>query len=192
MVKSDKTIVEEKDKIRRAIISRLRSQDIKERTFRSHKIQRRLLKETFFKRAESIMIYVAKDYEVETRGIIEEAIKSGKRVIIPVTETKKKRLILSEIRDLKTELAKGAFGIYEPKREYMKTVGVKDIDIVVVPGIAFDKRGNRIGHGKGYFDKFLKNLPKKIPTIGLAFKFQIIKRIKTLSWDIPVTKVITA
>ena len=64
--------------------------------------------------------------------------------------------------------------------------------MVIVPGIAFDKDGNRIGHGGGYFDRFLKNLPKKIPTIGLAFKFQLIERIKTLHWDVPVTEVITA
>jgi len=109
-----------------------------------------------------------------------------------VTDVQKKELILSEVADLKKQLQRGPYGIYEPKKEYRKTVHIKNIDTVIVPGVAFDKDNNRIGHGGGYFDKFLKNLPDKIPTIGLAFKLQIVDRIKTLSWDIPVTKIITA
>ena len=58
--------------------------------------------------------------------------------------------------------------------------------------LAFDKKGNRIGHGQGYFDRFLKKLPSKTPTIGLAFKLQLVKKIHAFPWDIPVTKLITA
>lgn len=192
MVKFKKQRLEEKDKIRREILAKLRSQDMRERNRRSQQIKRGLFKDRSFQTAESIMFYVSKDYEVNTRDMIEEALELGKRVIVPVTKPHKKRLILSEITDSKRQFHKGPFGIDEPNTEYIKTVPVKDIDMVVVPGIAFDKKGNRIGHGVGYFDRFLKSLPKKIPTVGLAFKFQLIKRIKTLPWDVPVTKVITA
>ncbi|NQT95191.1 MAG: 5-formyltetrahydrofolate cyclo-ligase [Candidatus Omnitrophica bacterium] len=184
--------MKEKDKIRKEILAKLRSLDEKERSISCIEIKGRLFVDNDFKKAESIMFYISKDYEVDTWSMIEDALKLGKRIIVPVTDVAKKSLILSEITGLKGQLQKGPYGIYEPKKESMKAVKIEDIDMVVVPGIAFDKKGNRIGHGGGYFDRFLKNLPKKIPTIGLAFSCQIVDRIKTLSWDIPVTKVITA
>ena len=192
MVKLDTKKQEEKDRIRKAILALLRSQENSERAIKSEQIKRRLFQEKSFHQAESVMFYIAKSYEVETVDMIEEALGLGKRVVIPVTKTHEKSLIPSEIRDPKKELVKGPFGIYEPKREYMKTVDLKDIDIVIVPGVAFDRKGNRIGHGHGYFDRFLKNLPSNIPTIGLAFKLQLVRKISTFPWDIPVTKLITA
>jgi 5-formyltetrahydrofolate cyclo-ligase len=182
----------EKESIRTEMLAKLRSQDLGERNIKSHEIKRRLFTDRYFQAAKSVMFYISLDYEVNTRDMIEEALKSGKRVIVPVTKTSEKRLILSEITDPGNQLHKGAFGIDEPKREYIKAVPAETIDVVIVPGVAFDREGNRIGHGKGYFDRFLKDLPKKIPTIGLAFSFQLIDRIKALPWDVPVTKVITA
>ncbi len=194
MVKSDtqKQKRAKKDKIRKEILAKLRSQDNSERITKSEQIKRRLFQDKSFKRAESVMFYVGKSYEVDTMSMIEDALGLGKRVIIPVTRTQEKSLIPAEIKDPKAELAKGPFGIYEPKKDRMKTVDLKDIDLIIVPGIAFDKKGNRIGHGQGYFDRFLKNLPKKIPTIGLAFKLQLVRSVSAFSWDIPVTKIITA
>jgi 5-formyltetrahydrofolate cyclo-ligase len=191
MVKSD-TIKAGKTSIRREILAKLFSQSRRERSERSKEIKRRLFKESSFQKAKKIMFYVSLDYEVDTRGMIRDAIRSGKRVIVPVTDNRGKILIPSEITDPKRDLEKGPFGIYEPKREYIKAVRKKDIDMVIVPGVAFDREGNRIGHGGGYYDIFLKDLPKKTPTIGLAFKAQLLKRINTTSRDIPVTKVITA
>lgn len=192
MVKSDTQKLEEKNRIRRDILERLRLQDDYERRTKSERIKRRLFQDKSFQQAESVMFYVAKSYEVDTMDMIEEALGLGKKVVIPVTQTHKKSLIPSEIRDPKEELARGPFGIYEPKKDHIKTVDPKDIDAVIVPGVAFDKKGNRIGHGQGYFDRFLKTLPSKTPTIGLAFKLQLVKRIRALAWDVPVTKVITA
>jgi len=192
MVKLSESQIENKAKIRKEILARLRSQVNTERIVKSDKIKRRLFKEKCFKNAESVMFYVSKSYEVDTSSMIEEALKKGKRVIVPVTNPKEKKLIPSEIKCPSKDLAKGLFGIREPKKECIKAVDIKDIDMVIVPGIAFDDKGNRIGHGQGYFDRFLKHLPKKTPTIGLAFKLQLVRRIKALPWDIPVTKLITA
>ncbi len=192
MVKSNTEKQEKRDQIRKDILTLLRSQQDTERAIKSEQIKRRLFQEKSFHQAETIMFYAAKSYEVDTLPMIEDALGLGKRVVIPVTKTHEKRLIPSEIRDPKKELARGPFGIYEPKKEYMKTVDPKEIDVVIVPGVAFDKTGNRIGHGQGYFDRFLKNLPSTTPTIGLAFKLQLVKKIIAFSWDIPVTKLITA
>jgi len=192
VVKLSESQIENKAKIRKEILARLRSQVNTERIVKSDKIKRRLFKEKCFKNAESVMFYVSKSYEVDTSSMIEEALKKGKRVIVPVTNPKEKKLIPSEIKCPSKDLAKGLFGIREPKKECIKAVDIKDIDMVIVPGIAFDDKGNRIGHGQGYFDRFLKHLPKKTPTIGLAFKLQLVRRIKAFPWDIPVTKLITA
>jgi len=182
----------EKEKTRKQILLQLRSQNIEGRTAKSEEIKRRLFNDKDFQAAETIMFYVSKDYEVDTRRMIGEALALGKRVVVPVTDRVNKDLILSEINNPEAELQKGAFGIDEPKKECIRTVSVKDIDMIIVPGIAFDADGNRIGHGGGYFDRFLKDLPKKIPTIGLAFDFQLIGRIKALTWDVPVTRVVSA
>jgi len=192
VVKSAESQIENKTRIRKKILAKLWMQDKAERVVKSDKIKRRLFKENCFKNAESVMFYVSKSYEVDTANMIEEALKKGKRVIVPVTNPKEKKLIPSEIKCPNKDLAKGLFGIREPKKECIKAVNIKDIDMVIVPGIAFDDEGNRIGHGQGYFDRFLKYLPKKTPTIGLAFKLQLVRRIKVLPWDIPVTKIITA
>jgi 5-formyltetrahydrofolate cyclo-ligase len=192
VVKSLELFVEEKTRLRKEILAMLRLQDKQERAVKSDKIKRRLFKEKCFKEAKSIMFYVSKKYEVDTFPMIEEALKKGKRVIVPVTKPKEKKLIPSEIKCPKQDLAEGRFGILEPKKKCIKAVSLKDIEAVIVPGIAFDRKGNRIGHGQGYFDRFLKNLPKKTPTIGLAFKLQLVRRINALAWDIPVTKLITA
>ena len=185
-------IVRNKQKIRKEILTRLRSQDSGERLIKSSKIKEQLFKDEYFKRAESVMFYVSKEYEVDTEAMIEEALAIGKRVMVPVTETRTKNLIPSEIKDPKSQFCKGPFGIHEPKKEHIKKADLDKIDLIIVPGVAFDKHGNRLGHGEGYFDRFLKSLPKKVPAIGLAYDFQLVERIETLSWDIPVTKVITA
>ncbi|MFA5068701.1 MAG: 5-formyltetrahydrofolate cyclo-ligase [Candidatus Omnitrophota bacterium] len=192
MVKLAYSRKNEKDAVRKEILEKLRLQAAQDRAIKNGKIKRRLLKEKCFKDAVFIMFYVSKPYEVDTAGMIEEALKRGKRVIVPVTQTKEKQLIPSEITCPARDLAKGPFGVLQPRKECIKAVKIEDIDLVIVPGVAFDSKGNRIGHGQGYFDRFLKHLPKKTPTIGLAFKLQLVRRIKVLPWDIPVTKLIAA
>lgn len=191
MVNSKKQLIIEKREKRKKILKILRSQSSKERVLKSQKIKEKLFRDKDFQAAKTIMFYVSKNYEVNTWSMIQDAIGLGKKVVIPATDTKEKKLIVSEIKDLSTQLYKGAFGIYEPKKEYIGTMAVNNIDIIIIPGIAFDKEGNRIGHGGGYFDRFLKTVPRNILTIGLAFKCQILKSIETLPWDIPVARLIT-
>ena len=193
MIKFDSLKVkQEREKIRKEILTHLRSINKAKRSVRSREIKKRLFNTKQFQTAKSIMFYVSKAYEVDTREMIDEALALGKRVMVPVTDIKTKRLIPSEITDPGRQLSKGAFGVYEPREEDIKPVPPDEIDMVIVPGVVFDKRHNRIGHGGGYFDRFLQTLPKHVPTIGLAFSFQLVDRIKTLPWDVPVTGVITA
>ncbi len=144
-----------------------------------------------FKRANVIMFYVSKDGEVETMPMIEASLERGKVVLVPVIKERKKKMVVSELKDPNKDLVKGPYGIYQPKAHF-KVYHPRSIDLAIVPGVAFDKKGNRLGRGMGYYDKFLVGLRSGAPTIGLAFKFQVVKKLPTLSHDRPVTKLLTA
>jgi 5-formyltetrahydrofolate cyclo-ligase len=124
--------------------------------------------------------------------MIEEMIEHGKRVVVPVTAARTRRLWLSEVRDPATDLARGAHGVWEPRPGAGRPVPLREVDLVLVPGVAFDRRGHRLGHGFGYFDRFLSRLPKTIPTVGLAFRFQLLDRLPVASHDHAVQTVLTA
>ena len=89
----------------------------------------------------------------------------------------------------KTKLKKGLYGIYQPAIE--RLINLKDLDLVIVPGVAFDKRGNRLGRGKGYYDCLLNKVPKA-PSIGLAFDFQILPTLPATTKDVSVNRAIFA
>jgi 5-formyltetrahydrofolate cyclo-ligase len=78
----------------------------------------------------------------------------------------------------------------EPKSDKIKEIPLEKIELIIVPGVGFDEDGNRIGHGKGYYDNLLRN-SQKILHIGLAFESQIVKKIPTNSYDIPIKMIIT-
>ena len=175
-------------------MEKLKHQKEADRRQKSLAIRKKLFRLTDFRKAKKILLYVGKDYEVDTSPIINEALKKGKRIFLPVTNVKRKRLLISEISDLEKDTQLGCFRIYEPKPCVVKKSKVKAqaMDLFVVPGVAFDAKFNRLGHGQGYYDRFLKRIPHKIPKVSLAFDFQVLDRdLPTLSHDIPVTRIIT-
>ncbi|MDD5496064.1 MAG: 5-formyltetrahydrofolate cyclo-ligase, partial [Candidatus Omnitrophica bacterium] len=152
----------------------------------------KLFNEEEFKKAKLVMFYVSLKDEVDTLPMIDEALKMGKRVCVPVILMEEKRLIAGEIKDRVNDLEKQHFGIYQPKKDRVKEVPLEDIGLVVVPGIAFDKKNVRLGRGHGYYDRFLCGLSDKTRTIGLAFDFQLVDNLPQDPHDIPVWKTITA
>jgi 5-formyltetrahydrofolate cyclo-ligase len=147
---------------------------------------------TAFRRAKTVGCYVALPYEVQTWRMIEGMIAQGKRVAVPVSEPRTKRLSLSEVRAPARELARGRFGVWEPRPSARRPVPIRDVDLLLVPGVAFDRRGHRLGHGHGYFDRFLARVPKTTPTVGLAFRFQLLDRLPVTSRDRAVQTILTA
>ena len=79
----------------------------------------------------------------------------------------------------------------EPKKKFFRPVSPEDIDLVIVPGIAFDRSGERIGYGMGFYDRFLKKIRKDTSSIGLAYEFQIVDDIPSEETDVKVNKIIT-
>ncbi|MBI2126906.1 MAG: 5-formyltetrahydrofolate cyclo-ligase [Thaumarchaeota archaeon] len=142
-----------------------------------------------FNRAGTIAFYVsiAREGEVDTTTMIEESLSLGKRICVPKV-VKNNALRFIEIRSMK-DLNKGSFGILEPAGG--SRILPQAIDLVIVPGVAFDKSGNRLGFGKGYYDKFLSKLEDGTPIIALAFDFQIVDGIPSSKNDVKVHKIIT-
>ena len=180
-----------KHKIRRHIKEKIKAYSRLEKTRKSAIIKDKLFNKEEFKKAKVVMFYVSLKDEVNTLSMIDEAVQAGKRVCVPVILKEDKRLIAGEIKDRKADLEKQHFGIYQPKAGHVQEVPLKDIDLVVVPGIAFDKNNVRLGRGHGYYDRFLCALPDKTRTIGLAFDFQVIENLPKDPHDIPVWKTIT-
>lgn len=181
-----------KHKIRNHIQEKLNSHSDLEKTQKSGIIKGKLFNEKAFKEAKVVMFYVSLKDEVYTLSMIDEAIKIGKRVCVPVIIKEEKHLIAGEIKDRINDLERQHFGIYQPKAGHVKEVPLEDIDLIVVPGIAFDKNNVRLGRGHGYYDRFLCALPNDTKTIGLAFDFQVVENLPRDSHDIPVWKTITA
>ncbi len=181
-----------KNIFRKKILKLLKGQKEEDRLTKSRVIREKLFAIPEFKKAKTILFYASFDGEVETFSMMKQAQKLGKSIVLPRILKDQKILILSLVKNLTTNLTKGPYGISHPKLAALKVLNPNDIDLAIVPGVAFDSFNNRLGRGAGYYDRFLSQLPKEIPTIGLAFDFQVVDRLPHQeSHDIPVTCVIT-
>jgi len=144
--------------------------------------------------AKTVLFYVDAASEVRTRHSLPEALGQGKRIVVPycIVETNELELILLE--DM-SELIEGAYRILEPKPELrglpQKRVEPRDIDLVMVPGTAFDPAGGRMGQGKGYYDRLLAQVRADAPLVGIAFECQIFPEIPVAPHDVFMDYVLT-
>ena len=154
----------------------------------------RLIAEQFWElpaiqKARSILFYASMPGEVDTLAMIEKAIFKGKRVALPIVEQNQRKLIPTLILSME-EVSKRTFGIAEPPFDPDKAVDLKDLDAVVVPGLAFDRQHHRLGRGAGYYDRFLSTLPESVSTVGLAFDFQLTDCLPTEAHDMRLQQII--
>ncbi|MBM7623230.1 5-formyltetrahydrofolate cyclo-ligase [Sporohalobacter salinus] len=163
----------------------------KELLHKSMEIKKKLFELDEFVEAEIIMFYVDFRNEVKTEFMIKEALSEGKRVVIPISQVEDRSLLLSELKDYDQELEVGTYDILEPKEEYIRPVDHSELDLVIVPGVAFDEDCNRLGYGGGYYDRFSANLDSQVNRLALAFEIQIVDQVVTDEHDLPVDKVLT-
>ena len=180
-----------KKEIRKEIIRRLGEQDSGERRAKSEAIKHRLFSSEAFNKANVVMFYVAKDEEVDTRHMIKDALGTGKTVAVPYSESETNQIIASVLKDPDEDLEIGPYGVFQPKKGSLRKISSDDIDLVIVPGVAFDGKKTRLGRGKGYYDRFLKKLLSRTTTIGICFDFQLLKDLPRNAHDFPVSEVIT-
>ena len=179
-----------KTKLRRSLKERLKRLSSRERTLQSRRIQKALFRRKFFQHARTILFYVSLPEEVDTWPMMEQTLKMRKRILVP--RMRRGRIVPSEVTNLKQQLRRGSYRIFEPQRQSSRSVPLTEIDLVIVPGIGFDRCGFRLGRGGGHYDRFLKRLKGRVPLVGLAFKLQHLKKVPVEHHDIPVDHVISA
>ena len=148
-----------------------------------------LINSEVYKNATVIFIFVSYNSEVNTHKIIEHALKNSKTIYVPKITSKGQLMEVFEIKSLK-DLKIGYFGILEPQ----ETCPIGDqnkIDLILMPGVAFDRQGGRVGYGKGFYDKFLDKMDKKVDKIALAYDFQILDSVPIDEFDVKINGFIT-
>ena len=176
----------DKKELRRSIRERKRAMTEEEIVSRSEKLGVLFAQSEAYKNAKTIYGYLPYNQEVRTVPMLEQALKDGKRVAVPkVYGDEMKFLYLDDL----TKVSKGYAGIPEPIAD--GPVADDETALVLMPGLAFDPQGHRIGYGGGFYDKFLAAEPNH-PTLALCYEFQLLPELDTEEHDIPVDTVLWA
>ncbi len=168
----------------------VKSQNSESRALASLKIAQKLFLCEAFKEASYVGFYVSLPEEVDTAAMIDRALELGKRVAVPRCDLKENQLEFYEIKN-RRELKKGVLNILEPKADPKCRLDAEKLDCVIVPGVAFDRDLNRLGRGRGFYDRFLSQVPKSVKKIGLAFSFQVVPKIPVGDHDVKLDFLIT-
>ena len=183
-------LAEKKNRIREQAHANRRAQEQKDEL--SRQIVAKFMALPEYQAAETVMFYVDVRAEVRTRYDLEAALASGKRIVVPYCLDGELELFHLEAME---ELELGMYKILEPRSELRerseKHLEPRDLDLIMVPGVAFDQEGGRTGHGKGYYDKLLEHARQDTPLVALAFECQMFDAIPMQEHDIYMSKVIT-
>jgi len=188
---SETAIRERKDALRKQAHANRNAQENKDEL--SRRIVGAFMSLPEYATAETVMFYIDVRSEVRTRHDLEQALQSGKTIVVPWCNADGE-LELFRL-DSMDELEIGMYKILEPRAELRglaeKQVNVELLDLIMVPGVGFDRRGARTGHGKGYYDKLLQHARSNTPLIALAFECQLFDEIPVADHDIFMDKIIT-
>jgi 5-formyltetrahydrofolate cyclo-ligase len=150
-------------------------------------IQQRLISTEEYSHSEVLALYSSIKKEVDTHQVIEMSLRSGKKVILPAVSDG--RLLFRELKEI-SDLHKGKYGILEPPAT-SKVFAPDLADLIVLPGIAFDLKGHRVGYGKGYYDKSLHHLEGQGKLVAVCYDFQLVEEIAGEAHDVKVDMIIT-
>jgi 5-formyltetrahydrofolate cyclo-ligase len=143
-----------------------------------------------FRRARTLLLSLAFRSEWQTRPLFAQCWSAGKTTVAPRVNRRTRMLELHAVSDLERDVASGYLGIFEPQ-PHCPSVDVAAIDWVLVPGVAFDLAGHRIGYGGGYYDRLLPTLREDAPRIAGAFELQIVERVPASAHDLKVDAIVT-
>lgn len=165
-----------KKRVRNLALARRGALTAEERQEKSLQIEKQVLALPEYEKAQTVMLFLNFRDEVETTPLAEEILRQGKKLVLPRCAPQG-ILIPALIRDLKQDIEPGTWGIREPRLKGLEEADPLAIDLVLVPGAAFDRLGNRLGYGGGYYDRFFGRLRPVVPRVALAFATQVLTEV---------------
>ena len=172
-----------KAELRKQVLQEMKAISREQKQAIDQTLTERLLQHPFYQEAKVIATYLSFPHEFQTQGLIEQALKDGKKVLIPKTYPKGR---MDFVVYNPQQLVKTSFGLLEPQGD-LEVVDVSQIDLIHVPRLAFTREGYRIGYGGGYYDRYLKHFPGH--TLSTVYPCQIQDFIPE-NHDIPVQEVL--
>lgn len=196
---------EAKEELRRRILAWRETLDPKRAAAWSAAVAGYLCGMPEYQGAKTILAYFSFRNEVATPPLIARGLRAGKRVCLPEVLPDGRRLVprllpsadvwgsplLTPADFAAAGLVRGPMGLWQPDRARCPAVAPREIDLVLIPGVAFDRRGHRLGFGQGYYDRFLPSLPASACRVGLAFSGQVVEAVPADPWDVPVHFLVT-
>lgn len=179
----------DKAQLRRDLQKRLLTMTTEQRIDKSRKACRNLISTTEFQNASTIMLYLSLPHEVDTSEAILHAWQLRKIVAVPKISWQQRHMIPVQINSLETDYTTGVSGLRNPVTGV--PVPVKEIDLIVAPALGFDKKGNRLGRGGSFYDRFFANEELHAARCGLAFEEQILDAIPATEGDEQVDFLVT-
>jgi 5-formyltetrahydrofolate cyclo-ligase len=179
----------DKREIRKKIMTLRNAMTPEEIEAKSGEIVRRLKGLREIRESSTLMVYLSFGSEVLTDDLIRWGWAEGKRIVVPFCHPESRVLTPCLLGGF-VELETGHYGIREPKSERLRPVPLEEIDAVLIPAVAFDRQGRRVGYGGGYYDRFLPEIPRAA-RIGAAFACQIVAEILPDPHDVPADRIVT-
>lgn len=184
-------IREKKQEIRDEITAKMKALSADEIAKKTKAIESRLFEFANFLEARIAMLYTPVANEVDTKDIIKRSYMYNKIIVLPAFDPHQNKVTLMKVDDVEKDLVQGPRGNTEPDKSRCKSVPFECLDIAVIPGVAMDEKGGRIGTGKGYYDRMIPDLPSTTRKVGLVFENQIISMAPMEAHDKYVDIIIT-
>jgi len=178
----------EKDQLRKQMMKKRSSLSKKEKKIKDQSIYNQVVNDEDYNTADSVFLFLSFGSEIDTKKIIQDALDHSKKVFLP--KVVGENLELFEVEDFEN-LERSKYGILEPN-ENCQAIRNCSLDFILMPGLAFDQSGGRVGYGGGFYDRYISSLPnyEKIPKVAIAYDFQIVDEVPMSRYDIPVDRII--
>jgi 5-formyltetrahydrofolate cyclo-ligase len=181
-----------KAEIRKRVLAQRDALPLEERRALSERITARLLALEAYRTARCVMAYMSFGAEFDTSRIVADVLARGRRLVLPRIDGAIRAIRIHEVGDLQRDLAAGVWGIREPRVDLCPEVPASQAEFVLVPGVAFTARCERLGYGGGYYDGFIRGLGARRPAlVAAAFPLQVLPELPLSDRDQQVDLVVT-
>jgi 5-formyltetrahydrofolate cyclo-ligase len=180
-----------KKELRRKVQQLRDSIDPEQRRILSDRVAANLWSVPEFVAADTVLFFISFRSEVDTMPMIIRALEEKKTVCVPCTDAGNKAMVASRITDLDTDLELGNYDILEPREECLRPLPPESMDVILMPGVAFDLTGGRLGYGGGYYDRFLEKCSPDCMLVAVAFEIQIVEHVPCADHDANIHKIVT-